>query len=135
GPGAELRVPLRAGGAALPEAGLALGLEDAVRAGQDVERIDVLRDDVIATQPDGRGVGVRLELVGALALEAEAARDDGERDSGIDAGVRQAVGPDAVLALVVALERRRGQLGRDPDPRVGHAGARRQDDDVVALGD
>src|SRR5690606_14817008 len=35
GPGAGLRVPLRAGGAALPEAGLALGLEDAVRAGQD----------------------------------------------------------------------------------------------------
>src|SRR5690606_35446351 len=44
-----------------------------------------------------------------------------------------AVGPDAVEALVVALERRRGHLGRDPDPRVGHAGARRRDDDIVAF--
>src|SRR5690606_13040090 len=60
GPGAGPRVPQRAGGAALPEAGLALGLEDAVRAGQDVTRVDVLRDDVVAAEPDGRGVGVRL---------------------------------------------------------------------------
>src|SRR5690606_3533513 len=68
GPGAGPRIPQRAGGAALPEAGLALGLEDAVRAGQDVTRVD---GEVGADDGDGRAGE------GPAVVEGEDAATDG----------------------------------------------------------
>src|SRR5690606_28986552 len=62
------RIPQRAGGAALPEAGLALGLEDAVRAGQDVTRVD---GEVGADDGDGRAGE------GPAVVEGEDAATDG----------------------------------------------------------